>query len=142
MQVSSVISAIVEKDVPAIDVIGVRARVPVDEIGRLVQEAASRLCGAPAGRPLAIYYDTVFDPRSVDVEVVYPVAAGADQTLLPVHVVSLIHHGPYASIHETYAALYAWVGEYGRRQFGPVREVYLSGPGESPATEVQVPLMP
>lgn len=132
---------VVLKDVPPIDVVGVRARLPLSEVARLFQQAGAKLHTAPAGPPIGIYYDRVINPEAVDVEVDFPVAEGAEETLLPAHVASLVYHGPYDGISQAYAALLRWTAEHGLHADGPAREVYLSMPDAGdPVTEVQIPV--
>ena len=58
-----------------------------------------------------------------------------------------VHKGPYTTIGPLYTAMFAWLAKNGYRVAGPVREVYLVGPGPGGAsepddyvTEVQVPV--
>ena len=133
------------KSVPPVDVVFVRARVAVRDIGRLFAAAGRKLHGPAAGAPLVIYHDAIFDPEAADVEVAYPVKADAEETLLPVTAASITHVGPYERLNEAYGLLSAWVADHGLRQSGAVREIYLIGPGdvddpEHFVTEVQMPV--
>ncbi len=132
---------VVVKDVPPIDVVGVRARVPIAEIGRLFRQAGAKLRAAPAGPPIGIYFDRVIDPQAVEVEVDFPVAEDAEETLLPAHVASLIYHGPHDGVSQAWGTLLRWAAEHGLQVDGPAREVYLTMPDvEEPVTELQLPV--
>jgi effector-binding domain-containing protein len=137
-------------------VASMRRRIPIEQLGAVMAELAEacRERGiAAAGPPMAIYYDTEFDPRDTDVEVCVPVTAefASDEkvrrrTLPGGAVATIIHRGGYDTIGESYAALMAFVQEQGHRVIGPPREVYLVGPGapggtESFQTEIQVPVL-
>lgn len=104
-----------------------------------------------AGPPLAIYHDLEFKEDNVDIEAAVPVegalpdGAPAEVRELPGgEMACVIYQGPYEGIGEGYNAVMAWLEPNGYRVAGPVREVYLRGPGDSqnPAeyvTEIQVP---
>jgi effector-binding domain-containing protein len=104
---------------------------------------------APAGHPFVLYH--TFDPEALDAEVCVPVERPVEGTeriqariLPPTHAVSTIHVGPYETIGETYTALMAWARTNEVTIGGPMKEIYLNGPGEaaSPAeyrTEIQMP---
>ena len=47
-----------------------------------------------------------------------------------------VHRGPYEACEPTYAKLFAWIGENGKRIAGPLREVYLNDPKEVPPEEI------
>jgi DNA-binding transcriptional MerR regulator len=67
------------------------------------------------------------------------------QTLPAATVASTFHRGAYETIGDTYAALSRWVMEHSYDFVGPVREIYLTSPGETPnpadyLTEIQFPV--
>ncbi|HWI60996.1 MAG TPA: MerR family transcriptional regulator [Symbiobacteriaceae bacterium] len=134
------------KEIPALEVVGVRKRTAVGQNGQLVGEAYAKLQQPPAGRPMTIYHEWEYDPDGMDMEAVLPVATGGEQTLPAVTVASATHVGPYEQIGQTYEPLFAWVSEHGYQIAGPIREVYLvtvdSGkPAAELVTELQVPIM-
>ncbi len=51
-----------------------------------------------------------------------------------------VHRGAYDAIGEVYTGLAEWIGAQGLAMAGPPREVYLSGPGEEPVTELVWPV--
>ncbi len=125
-------------------------------VGRLLGELFGELnqkSFAPAGPPIALYYDEEYREQDVDVEVAVPVggspqAAGERVTFrdLPAgEMASLVRRGPYDDFSPAYQALMGWIQENGYRIAGPNREIYLQGPGEGidPAdyvTEIQFPV--
>jgi DNA-binding transcriptional MerR regulator/effector-binding domain-containing protein len=134
------------KEVPAMQVVGVRRRAAVGDNGRLVDEAFAKLRQPPAGRPMTLYHELEYDPEGMDMEVVLPVNSGGEQTLPAVTVASATHVGPYEELGQTYEPLFAWVNEQGHRVAGPLREIYLiamdSGkPAAEYVTELQIPVV-
>ncbi len=136
---------VVVKEVPEVQVVGVRRTIAMKDINQLFPEAARKMRARPAGPPMSLYYDTEFDPEHVDVEVLFPVTARGERTLPGRTVASVVHVGPYDAVSPVYAKIFAWVNENKRRVVGPPREIYLVGPesGKSPAeyvTEMQLPI--
>ncbi|HEY3315351.1 MAG TPA: GyrI-like domain-containing protein [Bacillota bacterium] len=136
---------VVIKEVPAVQVVGVRKTMAIKDIGRLFPEVGRKLRSRPAGPPMTLYYDQDFDPEHADIEVVFPVTARGERTLPGATVASIVYVGPYEAISPVYAKLFAWVNENKRRIVGPPRDIYLVGPGEGKSleeyvTEVQVPI--
>ena len=54
------------------------------------------------------------------------------------------HTGPYEELGLAYHAIFAWMQQYGHQQIGPMREIYLNDPADTPPeslrTEVMVPV--
>ena len=52
---------------------------------------------------------------------------------IPAHdtVASMLHHGSYANIDDTYIALSRWIVERGYNIIGPAAEVYLRSMGDT-----------
>ncbi len=147
---------VVIKKVPAMTVASVRDVIPTySDVGRLYDELMPYLGQhriRPAGPPLAIYYDTEYRERDVDVEAAIPVmesapAGGRVATRqLPAveQMASTIHLGPFEGLTGTYSRLMGWIEANGYRISGPNREVYVQcEPGSDPSTyvtEVQFPV--
>lgn len=107
------------------------------------------------GPPITMYHS---HENGFDTELVFPVdesfsgelpsVGGTQMTLhvIPAQTVaSTIHHGSYETIAETYNALSQWVSAQGYDYVGPIREIYLTSPGDTPnpadyLTEVQIPV--
>ena len=55
----------------------------------------------------------------------------------------MLHEGPYAGMGAAYESIEGWLSEHGRSPSGPPREVYLTGPDETPQrTLVVQPIAP
>jgi DNA-binding transcriptional MerR regulator/predicted transcriptional regulator YdeE len=149
---------VIVKHVERVGGIGVREKVPGPPgisqlIGDVVAGAMERGMEF-TGAPVTVYHDPEFDPASIDVEIVVPVAESGSPVPTPAgrllrerevpggEVAVIIHVGPYETISESYQALAAWVEEHGFRIAGPPHEIYLTGPDEPgpPVTEVRIPV--
>jgi effector-binding domain-containing protein len=123
--------------------------------GRLWQELEGYLAQqrvAPAAPCLTIYYDTEYKERDVDAEVcevvdgALPGSERVSVRELPgvEAMACVVHHGPFNTLNQAYAALMNWIQANGYRIVGPDREVYLhsSGRQDDPScvTEVQFPV--
>ena len=79
---------------------------------------------------------------------VVPLSEGRQLTLgsLPAvkQMATAVHIGPWAGMHQAFAAVGAWMEQNGAHLTGPVREVYLNlvppGEDEDFAVEVQLPV--
>lgn len=151
---------VVLKPVAGQRVAGIRDVVPTYlDVERLIGELHTRLpaqAAVDATCPcLAIYYDTEYHDRGVDVEVAAPFARRLPATLMPrvaVHelprvetMAYVIHQGGHDTLPEAYNTLMGWIESNGYRVAGPNRDVYLQGPesGLDAAhyvTEVQFPV--
>jgi DNA-binding transcriptional MerR regulator len=152
---------IVLKQIESQHVLSLREVIPVpNEVGRLIGEGFSAIMANQVevvGPPAAIFHDLEFKLQDMDVEVVFPVLASVKADLvLPdgrsLKAVDLtvieqaactIHTGDYSLVEPTYAALSQWVGASGYRLAGPIREVYLTAPGDPAGTltEIQYPVV-
>lgn len=141
-------------------VVTARMHATAEELGRAMQKTLTSIgravhpSGAARGVPFAIYHNEPFQPEDVDVEMGVPIATsavidtgfGIERGELPGGAVAYaVHTGSYASIGETYAALFDWIEKHGHRRLGPAREIYLVGPGQGAApdeyrTEIDVPI--
>jgi effector-binding domain-containing protein len=85
------------------------------------------------GPCLSLYHDEEYKERDWDIEACEPIAEDippskrVEVKVLPAvdAMACTIHHGPFVTINEAYAAILRWVDENGYRIIGPVREVYL-----------------
>lgn len=86
--------------------------------------------GMPAGAPILVYHDEVYDPAKVDVEAAWPVSdtALANATLPELRAVRYTHVGPYDQLEKVYELLMSWISEQGYRALMPMREVYPNDP--------------
>jgi predicted transcriptional regulator YdeE len=107
----------------------------------------------PVRPSMAIYYDSEYHDRGIDVEAALPILGSAPGTpRVEVHslpaveiMACAVHQGSYELLTGAYEAIMGWIESNGYRVSGPCRDVYLQGPesGIDPAeyvTEVQFPL--
>jgi len=137
----------------------VRGRLPVGELPAFfgvaftsVMKVLAEQGMAPIGPPFG-YYPCPPDDR-VDVEAGFPTAEPVEPSgdVVPLvlphgRAVRTVHVGPYDTMHETYAALTAWMAEHGERPCDQMWETYLSDPTAEPdpstwRTEIVWPLHP
>ena len=124
----------------------VRVEGPAGDLPVLIGPAFGEVAGAMgqagvgiAGEPFTRYL--AWDGGRVEAEVGFPVLRPAPAvgrvypTTLPGgEVASIVHVGPYDTLHETYAQLQAWLGARGWSPTGPMWEVYWSEPVGDPST--------
>lgn len=135
---------------PAQPVMAIRTRTDLAGIQSTMGTAFGELYGylgrkgvAPAGPPVAVYYDVDRD-RGVDVEICVPVAApvtGEGHIVpdeLPAGPVAVVRHrGPYDAMEPVYEAIQSWARDEGRELAGPPRERYLNDPGSVGPQELE-----
>ncbi|ONI72098.1 MerR family transcriptional regulator [Kribbella sp. ALI-6-A] len=129
--------------VPAFRAYAVRDRVSRDDINAWCGTAFARL-GGLAGRygitavAGATYSDEFFADDAGEVTAFLPVDLGqpADDTVelldFPAGFFAVaLHHGPFEDLDRTYGALGSHVAEFCEIASGPVRELYVVGPGDT-----------
>ncbi|GAA0262234.1 hypothetical protein GCM10010492_74120 [Saccharothrix mutabilis subsp. mutabilis] len=138
-----------------------RVRTPAGELTRALGDGFASLFrhtaeqgATPVGPPQVAYSGEFAPDADVDLDLLLPTdrpvepGNGVEPARLPAGPVArTYHHGPYDRIGAAYEALFAWIADHDRRQAGPPREVYLTGPDavsdpEMYLTEVVVPLVP
>lgn len=140
------------RELPPQPYLGKRVRAPMSSVGAEVQAGFASLYArlavlamAPAGPPFLIAQQ----PRDgyLEMELGAPCAAPVEAgpgfeagTLAGGKVAVTVHKGPYEAIGEVYPRLAEWIGGHDLSIAGPPREVYLSGPGEEPVTELVWPV--
>jgi DNA-binding transcriptional MerR regulator len=150
---TDIISEVQEKEVPAMLIAGIRMKGKYTEIGPLFGKLCRGAGGAAKASPMTLYYDTEFKDVDADFEACVPLkkqkeVAGASVRELPGgKCVTLLHKGPYEELHGTYERILKHVKEKGYGIAGPIREVYLKGPGmifrgnpKKYLTEIQIPV--
>ncbi len=151
---------IVLKQIDSLHVLSLREVIPIPtDVGRILQESVMALMARQidiVGPPAALFHDPEFKLADMDVEVVLPVAASVrvdvplgdgrhlkaiDLPAIP-QAACIIHTGDYSEVEPSYAALSKWIGESGYKLAGPIREVYLTAPGDPAGilTEIQYPV--
>lgn len=128
---------VIVKKVEALRVAAIRRTIPAyNAQGLLWNELDAFLAQQqirPTGPCLTLYHDPEYRERDVDVEVCEPVppnATGSAQvtvTILPAAetMATILHHGGFENVGESYGALMAWIERNGYRIAGTNREVYL-----------------
>jgi DNA-binding transcriptional MerR regulator len=148
---------VVIKSVEAMQVASVRDVVPLpSEQGGLWGELGGYLAMQrvrPSDACFTLYHDEDFKERDWDVEVCEPITDALTESrrvkvrsLPAANLACTIHHGPFVTISEAYAAIGKWIEANGYRIVGPCREVYLepakNGSQTDPdtVTEIQFPV--
>ncbi len=151
----------VVKNVPSMRVLSKREKGSYGTtIGKLIGELMVCL-NSPENREafvkmvgpiMAIYHDEEYKENDADLEVAIPIVGrvtvtdpGMEIRNLPsARVVSLVHKGPYETIHCAYARLAEYAAANNLSYAGPMMDIYLSDPNNVPRdeimTEVQAPL--
>jgi Transcriptional regulator, effector-binding domain/component len=148
---------IILKDIEPIRVAALRDTIPgYSEQGHLWKELAEHIGkhGVKIVPPcMAIYHDVGYKEESVDAEVIEPVIGELPETdRIKVKMLegvremaTVVHKGPFQTLHLAYTAISKWIEENGYEIIGPQRELYLKGdwvagdPNEY-ITEIQFPV--
>jgi effector-binding domain-containing protein len=149
---------VVIKKVEPQTVASLREVIPVpQDVGKMIERLFTHLGQRgvrPAGPPCAIWHDPEYHEGDIDTEVVVAIADalaasnGIKTTQLPgvEDMACAIHQGSYEGFSQAYAAIMGWIAANGYRIAGPIREIYLRGPGPTPTdpstyvTEIQIPV--
>jgi predicted transcriptional regulator YdeE/DNA-binding transcriptional MerR regulator len=137
---------VVLKDVPSRQVIGIRRVVPdIPQVEQLLGELLAYLYSKKvsiesSNPPLAIYYDSEYHDRGMDVEVAVPLSGRLPGTKrLMVHelpavttMACTVHRGGRDHLPEAHGALMTWVENNGYRICGPNREIYFQASSVEP----------
>lgn len=134
--------------VPDLAALTLTGRVAREDIqswcGQAFATLFARLAGPPSGPPGALYAETFFTEAAGDVTAYVPLAGGPATVPGGAYAVA-VHTGPYVDLDRTYAALGSWVAASATAAPGPIREIYLTDPPDTPdpghyRTEVCWPL--
>lgn len=96
----------------------------------------------PVGTPFTVFYQAPDADADGDIAMCVPIdpaasASGVTRVELPGGpAASVIHHGSYADMGESYASVSRWIHERGHRIIGPAREIYLNSPADVEESEV------
>ena len=147
--------AVILKDTENLTIASIRKIVPAyNQIGMLFGEIFQQIPGTAARGPcLAIWHDNEYKEQDVDGEACVPIDEKyqvpppvQSTKLAPIKVASVIHHGAYNTLNQSYQIVLKWVATNGFQVSGPIREVYLHfdqpvrQDDESYVTEIQVPV--
>jgi DNA-binding transcriptional MerR regulator len=146
-------AAIAEKEVPPLLMASIRWKGTYAETGKYLGRVA-RVAGRHIrGGPFNLYWDSEYREEDADVESCFPVAEMAGKGDVSVRqlpgalCVSLVHRGPYELLGRSYGKALDYVQSRDHTQNGPVREIYVKGPGmifkgnpKRYLTEIQIPI--
>jgi DNA-binding transcriptional MerR regulator len=124
-----------EKDVPEQLIAAIRWKGKYAETGKYLGRVA-RVAGRHArGGPFNLYWDGEYREEDADVETCFPVAEMSGKGDVTVRslsggpCVSLLHRGPYELLSRSYGKILDYLQGRGYESNGPIREIYLKGPG-------------
>jgi AraC family transcriptional regulator len=140
-------------DVLTRKVVGLRRRGGYEQIGPMIGEMVefARIRGIRIiGPPVLIHHEAMPEdgPRAgetgtADIEVAFPIAGDAvgegDISVydLPGGTMARnIYMGAYPGIGDAYKQIFAWLAANGKRVAGPMREVYVNDPGDTPQEDL------
>jgi effector-binding domain-containing protein len=127
----------------------IRTRSSVNEIPKVLGEAYQRIAtylasinAAPTGPPYVGYHND--DMQDLDLEIGFPVTqAGAGEADIQVSEIpsgtyaTTVYTGPYEEIAEPYNQLMQWIEAQSLQPAGPVYELYLNDPANTPKEALQ-----
>jgi effector-binding domain-containing protein len=146
---------VIIKDAAPLRVASIRGTIPAyNQVGQLFGELFNHLPPEAArGAIFAIWHDEEYKEQDVDAEACVPIdekhqgQAPLQTVHLPaIKVASVIHHGAYKTLNQSYQLVLKWIEANGYQVGGPFREIYLhySHPvrqdDPSYVTEIQVPI--
>lgn len=124
-----------EKEVETILVAGYRMKGKYQEIGIGFAKLGKKFGRHINGKSLGLYYDGEYKEDDADFEACFPIRKGKSEDGIEVRelkggkCMSLIHKGPYDTLHESYKQIFTAFNEKGYEKLLPTREVYLKSPG-------------
>jgi DNA-binding transcriptional MerR regulator len=142
-----------ERDIDSMLVAGIRMKGSYSDCGKGFATLGKTLGRNIAGKPLCLFYDGEYREGDANFEPCMPIrklvpSNGITVHELPaVHCVTIMHHGRYEDLKDSYAKLLKSVHEHGYKVSLPTREVYVKGPGmifrgnpKKYITEIQLPV--
>lgn len=140
-----------EKVLEPLLVAGIRMKGRYDECGKAFGRLGRSLGRYISGKPMLLHYDCEYRESDADFEACLPIrqkkeVEGVSVRELPGgRCVSIVHRGPYDTLGQSYAKVFAYVNQHKYKTAVPSREVYLKGPGmifkgnpKNYLTEIQV----
>lgn len=134
-----------ELDFPRSEYIGVRAKVPMQEISSffstsfgVIQEVMSKTQTLIAGPPVGLYYEWDESAMITDMAAALPVkrsigTSDVKAITIPAGKAYVVeYYGPYEGIREAYAALHMYFSVNDLKFSPPVLEAYITDPGSEP----------
>ena len=142
---------VIEKTVNETLIAGIRMRGKYRDCGPAFGRIGRRFGRHICGKPIMLIYDTEYKEDDADFEVCMPVRKGADVDEIKVYqlsggrFLSVMHHGPYDEVGQSYERILKYAKQNGMEVEAPCREIYIKGPGmifrgnpENYLTEVQM----
>lgn len=126
---------IIIKEIPDILIASIRFKgkyQDVSEAFRNLFKNYGRYCN---GTPFSLYYDNAYKEDDADIEACVPVKTAVEVEGIKCwklpggKAVTVIHHGPYETLGQSYQVIFDHINENNRQIRLPHREVYLKGPG-------------
>ena len=124
-----------EKDLPTQLIAGHRMRGKYSDAGKGITLVAKKMGRFISGKPFTLYHEFEYKEEDADFETCFPVRKGQDNEDVTVRelpgakAATLIHKGPYDTLHDSYQKLFAYTKDKDYEIALPLREVYLKGPG-------------
>lgn len=142
-----------ERKVEGLLIAGIRWKGRYSDCGSKFKELGRKAGRYIHGKAMNLYYDLEFKETDADIETCFPIRKSFEaegihvHTLDPIFCLSLIHEGPYEEINRSYEKIMAAIKEKNLKISGPIREIYLKGPGmifkgnpKKYLTEIQIPI--
>ncbi|NNE00985.1 MAG: GyrI-like domain-containing protein [Pirellulaceae bacterium] len=142
-----------EKLAEPVLIAGVRMRGKYSECGAGFKKIGRQFGRHICGKPMMLCYDSEYRENDADYEVCMPIRKGESTDDVQVRelsggkCLSLLHHGPYSELKNSYAVMCQFVQDNQIAVQSPTREVYLKGPGmifkgnpNKYVTEIQFPI--
>lgn len=153
--IGEVDSQIVEKNLEATQIAGIRWKGRYSETGVYLGRVARAAGRHIVGKPMNLYWDSEYREEDADLESCFPVIGLSGEGEVTVRTleggpfVCLVHKGAYESIGRSYERVMAYAQDRDYQPVLPSREVYLKGPGmifqgnpRNYLTEIQMPQLP
>jgi len=124
-----------EKVIETILIAGHRMRGKYEDVGKGLGLLFKKMGRHVNGKPIALYFDGEYKEDDADFEACVPVRKGQSEGEISVReltggrCVTLIHKGPYETLHQSYKKIYDYLSAKGYTAKLPTREVYVKGPG-------------
>ncbi len=126
---------IVEKTVEPMLVAGVRMKGRYQECGKAFGKIGRYFGSKTSGKPMILYHDGEYKEEDADFEPCIPIRKGESKEGVVVRelpggrCITLIHQGPYDTLHRSYKRILSYLNEQSLKPSVPSREVYIKGPG-------------
>ena len=114
---------------------GIRMRGKYEDCKPLFKQLGKKFGFNICGPAFMLYYDEEYKAEDADFEVCMSIRKGEGNDEISVRefpggaCVSLLHHGPYDNLKESYDRILSYCCENQIKIESPIRELYLKGPG-------------